>query len=473
MKIRNTRPLNENGTIIASILVITIFLSTFVYGLIILANSNLVRARERVLLLQAQYAAESGADSAIAHLNAGDDAYAGSSSEVAFSDAATYRATYKVEVNPGADDKERIVIATGKVYSPKSSNQAYLSRKIKVVVKRSTTTTASAILSRNIIELHSGIKNVFAREIYLNGYIHMSKNTTNIVAEKITVADKNTGAENCSIGGDGNLVKPSSFSDPNQTKTIIMTAYNNCINPPGNTSNTDFDVSANITNISKVHSTFIPWSYYMDSTYSNAPGGCNDWSATSPVRIPSTGNTKKTHYPNNGNNVSASCGSSGNLDLGSKQYDIHDHAHIRANFCSEAECNPIFNNPTSEVKYLFVEGAVNFASVRTASGSGPVVLVSYGTDPASKASVCPLGGAIYLGNTNTTNAPALFMLANNGLCLDKTKFGAERALGGLSGKNLYISTNPGSPFDLGLDPNFPVSDVPIDLAWRAVRFQRL
>lgn len=464
---------NEKGSVIVAILVITIFLSSFVFSLIVLANSNLARARGRVLLLQAQYTAESGADSAIAELNSGNDTYTGTASEVEFSDASSYRSTYTVQVAPGSDDKEKIVTATGRVYAPKSSSQAYITQKIQVTIKRSTTTTASAILSRNIIEFHSGIKNVHAREVYLNGYIHMSKNTTNLIAEKITVADKNTGPENCSIGGDGNLVKPSSFTDPAQTKTRIITAYNNCINPPGNTSNENFEVTANQTNISKVHSTFIPWSYYMDNTYSNAPGGCNDWSASSPVRIPSTGNTKKTHYPNNDSNIAASCGSSGVIDLGSKQFDIHDHAHIRADFCSETACNPTFNNPSGDVKYLFVEGTVNFASVQTASGSGPIVLVSYGTDPATKASVCPLGGAIYLGNTNTTSAPALFMLANNGLCLDKSKFGSEKALGGISGKNLYISTNPGTPFDLGLDPSFPVDDVPIDLAWRAVRFQRL
>ncbi len=100
------------------------------------------------------------------------------------------------------------------------------------------------------------------------------------------------------------------------------------------------------------------------------------------------------------------------------------------------------------------------------------MLVVYGTDPASKAGACPYGGSFYLGS-GTTNAPALSVLASNGVCVDKSKFSVDPALGGFSGKNLYIATNSGSPLDLHLDSNFPVDQIPVDLSWRAVRYHRL
>jgi hypothetical protein len=214
----------------------------------------------------------------------------------------------------------------------------------------------------------------------------------------------------------------------------------------------------------------------MDSSYQSSPGGCTDWtSGASPRSIPSTGNTKKTHYPDSGSNISTLCGTSGDLALGSNQYNIKDNVHVRANLCAASACDPTFYNPTANTYFVFIEGTVNFNSVKTASGSGPIVFVVYGADPASKTSLCPYGGAVYLGQqgSTTTNAPALYLLAQNGVCMDGTKFGAAPALGGMGGKNLYINTQSGQPFDLGLDPNYPVSQIPIDLSWRETGYERI
>ncbi len=466
----------EAGSIIVSILVITIFLTTLIFSLLVLANANLSRAKGRLFLLQAQYAAESGADAAIAVLNSGNETYTGSGGEVIVLNTTRYKSTYIMTVAAGVDGKEKIITATGKVYTPPTAATAQFTRTIEVTTQRSTTSTASSLLSRNIIDVSSGVKNIQSVDVYVNGYINMNKNTTNLVAENIVVADKNTGASNCSIGGTGNLVKPTTFTHVGQTKTNITTAFNNCVSPPGNTTNSSFDVLANQANISKIQSILIPVSQYMDASYQNSPGGCNDWTTGSfPRDIPGTGNTKKTHYPDSASGISASCGTSGNIQLATGQYNIKNHAHIRANLCATTACTPTFYNPDSGaagIKFVFVEGTINFSSVQSAAGSGPIVFVTYGGDPASLAATCPLGGSIYLGSSGNSTAPAIFFLSLNGICLDKTKFGASPALGGVGGKNISISTNPGSPWDLKLDPSFPVSSIPIDLAWRAVRYRR-
>lgn len=471
MKIRKQ---NQTGSIIVGILLITLFMVTILAALLVLSNANLTRARGRVLLLEAQYAAESGADAAIAILNSGDSSYAGSGGEIEVLNNNLYKATYTVSVANGASSTERLITAAGKVYAPKTLATANYLRTIEVVTQRSSTSGSLSMVSRNIIETASSVKDVRAIDVHANGYIKMNKNVTNLIAENITVADKNTGAGSCSIDGTGNLVKPLVFTNIGQTKTVIKTAFNNCISPPGNISNADFDVLANQTDINKIQSTYIPFSHYMDSTYLNA-GSCNDWTiGVSPRLIPSLLNDKKTHYPDSDNGVSSSCGTLGDLSLGSSQYTIRDHVHVRANFCAADACNPTFFNPDPlNIKYIFVEGTVNFKGVQTLAGSGPIVLVVYGADPASKVADCPLGGALYLGKDDTTLATAIYLLANNGVCLDKTKFGVVAALGGISGKNIYISTNSGTPFDLTFNPAFPVSSIPIDLYWRAVRYRRI
>jgi hypothetical protein len=472
----NTRRDKQHGSILVTILVLMIFSTSMLFGLVILSNANLFRARGRVLLLQTQYSAESGADAAIATLNSGNTAYAGTSSDVTVLSTPQYKSTYSTTVTTGSSGKQRIILATGKLYAPASTTSPTYTRKIRVITERSSSTTASSVVSRNIIEVASGVKNLYARDVYANGFIDMAKNTTNLVAENITVAGKNTGASNCSIEGTGNLVKPASFTTSGQTKTNITLAFNNCVSPPGNGSTASFNVSVNNTNVSSVQSIYIPWSQYMDSSYQSSPSGCADWtSGVSPRSIPSTGNTKKTHYPDNGGNIATSCGTSGDLNLGSSTYVIQDNIHLRANLCAASGCTPTFTNPDATLKFIFVEGTINFSALTTTSGSGPIVFVTYGADPASKAGVCPYGGSTYIGQagSSSVSAPAIYFLATNGICLDKTKFGANPALGGIGGKNIYIATNPGTPFDLALDPNFPVSQIPLDLTWRETGYERL
>jgi hypothetical protein len=466
----------QSGSILVTILVLMIFSATMLLGLDILANANLFRARGRIFLLQAQYSAESGADAAIATLNSGNTTYTGTTSDVQVLSNSKYKATFATTVSNGSSASQRIIVATGKVYVPANATTPTYTRRIRITASQSSTQTASSILSRNIIEIASGVKNVYARDIYVNGYIDMAKNTTNLIAENVYVAGKNAGAGNCSIGGSGNLLKPTSFSNPAQTKTTLTLAFNNCVSPPGNTSNANFDVSANNTSISTIQSTYIPWSQYMDNSYQNSPGGCSDWtSGASPRNIPSTGNTKKTHYPDSSSNVATSCGTNGDLSLGSNTYVIKDNVHVRASFCAASACEPTFTNPSSSVVYVFVEGTINFTAVTTTAGSGPIVFIAYGADPASKTSVCPYGGSVYLGQqgNSSVSAPAAFFLATNGLCMDGTKFSSSPALGGVGGKNIYIATSPGTPFDLMLNPTFPVTSIPINLSWRESGYERL
>lgn len=468
----------ETGSILVTILAVTLFLTMLLMGLVVLASANLQRARGRIMQLQSQYSAESGADVAIAKLNA-NEAYTGEAVEVTVLNGKQYRSTFKTTVVEGANQKERIITSTGYVYAPATATTHKHKRTIRIIAQRTSSTSASSMLSRSIIDIASGVKNIYAKEVYVNDYILLQKNVNVFVAEKVTVAGKDTTAKKCSIGGSGVLQKPATFSTAGQTKSIYNLAYNNCITPPGNTSNSDFDIHANRTDLATVQSMRIPWSQYMDGSYQDAVGGdCSDWTSGGTTRqIPRVGNDRKTHYPNSSSNVASNCGTNGNVDLGtSNTFVIRNHAHIRANLCATSACDPIFNNPdTSIIKFVFVEGTINFNSIRTTPGSGPIVFVTYGADPASKIKSCPHGGSLYLGKSNIeTLAPKAYLLATYGLCIDQTKFSTtEDALGGVAGKSIYVSSNSGQPWSLRLDPTFPVDQIPIDLSWRQTGYVRL
>lgn len=465
--------ISERGSIVVTILVIMAFFTTILFGLLILANANLQRARGRIYLLQAQYSAESGADATIAMLNNSSSSYSGTTSPVTVVTNSRYKSTYTTSVTTGSSDKQRIITAVGKVYTPASASTASYTRTIRVTAERTSSSGASSLMSRNIIDIDSSVKNLSGTDIYLNGYFNVRSNSTNVYAESIKVAGKDTGALNCSIEGSGHLNKATSLAAGQ--KAVIDVAYNNCITPPGNTTNTNFTVTAHDSSITTIQSIYIPWGQYMDSSYQNSPTGCADWNSSSPVTIPSTGNTKKTHYPDSSSGVSTSCGTSGNLALGSKTFNITDNVHIRANLCATSACNPTFNNTSGSLKFVFVEGTINFNTVHTSAGSSPLVFVTYGADPGSHSTQCPYGDSIYINKNGSTGtaAPAAYFLAVNDICLYQTKFDANPALGGLGGKNLYIASNSGNPFDLYLDPTFPVSSIPIDLAWRATYYERL
>ncbi len=474
---------SQRGSILVTILAVTIFLTMLIMGLVVLASANLQRARGRIMQLQAQYSAESGADFAIAKLNdssnASAESYAGTGGQVTVLTAKQYRSTFSTTVTTGLSAKERIITSTGYVYAPATSTSPIHTRKIRVIAQRTASTTASSMLSRTIIDVASGVKNIYAKEVYVNDYILLQKNVNVFVAENVTVAGKDATANKCSISGTGTLQKPTTFETAGQTKSIYNLAYNNCINPPGNSSNTNFEIHANRTDLHTIQSMRIPWGQYMDSSFQNAAGGnCNDWtSGASPRLIPRTGNDKKTHYPDSGTNIASSCGTSGDVALGDNiTYTIRNHAHIRANLCAASACNPIFNNPdVGDMKFVFVEGTINFDSLRTTAGSGPIVFVTYGADPASKTGTCPHGGSLYLGKSNIeTLAPKAYLLATYGLCINQTKFSTTQdALGGVAGKSIYISSNSGQPWSLRLDPTFPVNQIPIDLSWRQTGYQRL
>lgn len=481
---------SQSGSILVSILVIMIFLTMTVMSLSVVSQTNITRANQRIYLLQAQYAAESGADVVVAFINSTAGTYDDSGDEKElYTYAPKYRATYQATVTDDPlDTNKKTVNSIGRVYQPATAITPRYTYKLNVTLDRSSITSTSSIVSRNSVEIASSVKAIIAKSLFVNEYVKANKNTNDIMIDDLTIAGKYPDAGNCSLAGTGNLVRNSSL--PPGTKAVLRMAHSNCMDdPPGNTSNADFDITANDSTLQKIASIYIPWSYKMNNNdnggnYTN--GSCSDWTAASPT-IPSSGNARKTHYPDSGSGVvtASSCGGSGSspadLNLGNKTYTINDHAHIRANLCKSYTCTPKFINPDASVpKFIFVEGVINFERVTVDNTSpGEIIFISYSTSQTISASKqCPSNSAaIRLGKdgSNSLVAPKAYFIATNGmLCVDQTKFDSgTKSLGGVSGKDIYLSSNSGATFELTFNPEFPLSSVPLDLSWRASNVKRV
>lgn len=498
---RNIRR-QESGSILVSILVIMIFLTMTVMSLAVVSQTNLTRAAQRIYLLQAQYAAESGADVVVAYLNSSAGSYADSGTEKElFTYASNYRATYQATiVDDPSDANKKTVQSIGRVYQPATATTPRHTYKLNVRLERSSMASTSSIVSRNSVEIASSVKAVIAQTLFVNEYVRANKNTSEVEINDLTIAGKYPDGNNCSLSGTGNLLRSPDL--PAGTKAKLRMAHHNCMDtPPGDTSNADFDIIANDSTIQKIASIYIPWGYKMNNSggggnYTN--GSCTDWSAAAPT-IPSSGNARKTHYPDSGaGTVPASqCGGAGtapaDLNLGTKTYTIKDHVHIRANLCKATACKPTFVNPDAgTTKFIFVEGVINFENVYVSNGvsypntgtaptvsPGNIVFISYSTSQNLQDSKqCPSNSAaIRIGKdgSNSIFAPNAYFIATNGmLCIDQTKFTTGvRSLGGISGKDIYISSNSGASFELTFNPEFPLDSVPLDLSWRASNVKRV
>ena len=485
---RNTS--EQSGSIIVSIMVIMIFLTMTVLSLSVVSQTNITRAAQRIFLLQAQYAAESGADAAVAYLNSSTGTYPESGTEkLLFTDSPTYRATYQATISDTADPNQKSVMSIGRVYQPSTATVPKLTYKLQVTLERSSTEFTSSIVSRNSVEIASSVKAVIATSLFVNEYVRANKNTSEVAINDLTIAGKYPDGGNCSLSGSGDLTRSSDL--PVGTKAKLRMAFSNCMALPlVNSRIKDFDNIENDSTIQKIASTYIPWGYKMNNADGNGEytnGNCTDWSAASPVSIPSAGNDRKTHYPDTGaGTASASaCGGSGSapadLNLGSKTYVIKDHVHVRAHFCKASDCTPTFINPDAgTTKFVFIEGVMNFQNIKIDSSSpGNIIFISYSTSQSlSDSKQCPSNSAaIRLGKDGSISlyAPKAYFIATNGmLCLDQTKFDSGvKSLGGISGKDIYISSNSGATFELAFNPEFPLSTVPLDLSWRSTNIKRV
>ena len=166
---------SERGALLATVIIAIMMLSMILFAIIQLAQGNLARAVSRLYSLQTQYAAETGADIALTRLNHMTTQV---TTEQVMERNDRYKATYevKVEDSPTGNMDEKIITSTGRVYTPASAAKAGYERTVRVVARRSSTNASSSLLSKDIIQVSSSVKDIVAKSIYVNKYIQLDKN---------------------------------------------------------------------------------------------------------------------------------------------------------------------------------------------------------------------------------------------------------------------------------------------------------
>ncbi len=249
---------SQQGSVIVSILITTLFLTTLIFALLVLANSNLVRAKQRIYLLQAQYSAESGADSAIATLNGGNTSYTGTGgSDLTVIATTGYKSTFSTVVSAGSNSLEKIVTSTGKVYVPASATQPSFTRKVSITVTGKQGSgyaviggVGGLILSNNAI---------IGGVVYTNGKITMSNNS--IIGSATNPATVSAAYYNCPSPADSTYPRACTSGEP-----ISLT---NSAHIYGSVSANNQTTGTGMTNSGLVASSGVP--YLALPSYGRAP----------------------------------------------------------------------------------------------------------------------------------------------------------------------------------------------------------
>lgn len=458
----------QDGMILPVLIIITAFLTTVVFSLLTISSTNLKVSRINFYKIAARYAAESGADEAIAMLNAAgvnsqNATYGGTSGDklllINNTSGSNYKIVYNTTVEEGVTSSQRIIKSTGKLFSPASRTQPNIKSTIEVTANLKGQRSAASMMSTGIIQVSSNVE-ITGKDVLVNEYVELTHPNAKIRMNGLQIAGyKAGGGQPCSVGPNGQILLPATGG------TQMTLARKNC----AKTTQSGVSVTENSSTVSKIGSLEIPWQAYMDSSYTDQ-GNCTS--------LVNGGTVNKGHYPNAGSGasgeVATNCGTNGTLALGSKSYTITDHVHIRANLCSQTNvCSPTFTNTSGSLKFIFVEGSINFYDVKVNTGS-PIVFVSYSNGVCCNTKTNPKQlGAVYFNGTaanSTANAPNAYFLAPKGDIYVAAKV---QSLGGIGGKNIYISTTGGSSHGMPINPSFPFGDIPVDIAWYAARYRQI
>lgn len=171
---------HENkGFILVTIMLLTSFVFVVSLSTSQLAVSNLRAANLETFRINAQFAADAGADEALYEINEGNasgiDWPGTNGAEVTIADEPTYKTTYKATVtNTTINDLDRKILkVTGRTYSPKTSPSAVSSRTYTIVVRPIEAVDFSVVTGVGGLTMENSAK-VIGGSVFVNGTIAMT-----------------------------------------------------------------------------------------------------------------------------------------------------------------------------------------------------------------------------------------------------------------------------------------------------------
>ncbi len=162
----------ENGFVLLSILVTTIFVMTIGVVSLQMVLNNLQTAKKGRYLVNAQFAADAGLDDAVRQLN-NSSAWAGTGSEQTLYSISGVKTTYTTTVTAGADNYQKFINVTAKSFASPSSTAPIYTRKFTVEMRGVTSGDYSVVTGVGGLEMSNSSK-IVGGNVYVNGTISLS-----------------------------------------------------------------------------------------------------------------------------------------------------------------------------------------------------------------------------------------------------------------------------------------------------------
>ena len=195
---------NTDGFILVTIMLLTAFVFVVSISTSQLAVSNLRAANLETFRINAQFAADAGADLSLYNINqglaSGTDWTGTGGAEVTVADETSYKTTYKATVTDteisGLDRK--ILKVTGRTYSPKTSTTAVSSRTYTIIVRPIDAVDFSVVTGVGGLVMENSAK-VIGGSVFVNGTITMTGSSQiGLTNAPVSVFAAH---QNCPLGG--------------------------------------------------------------------------------------------------------------------------------------------------------------------------------------------------------------------------------------------------------------------------------
>ncbi len=200
-KIKNTE---QAGFILVTIMLLTAFVFVVSLATSQLAVNNLRAANLESFRVNAQFAADAGADMSMYNINqglvSGTEWFGTGATEITVADEASYKTTYKSTVtNQTINGLNRKVLkVTGKTYSPKTSSTAASTRTYTMTVRPVEAGDFSVVTGVGGLFMENSAK-IIGGSVFVNGTITMTGSSQ--IGLTNAPVDVFTAHQSCPIGG--------------------------------------------------------------------------------------------------------------------------------------------------------------------------------------------------------------------------------------------------------------------------------
>ncbi|MEO5691410.1 MAG: hypothetical protein ABIQ64_04440 [Candidatus Saccharimonadales bacterium] len=194
----------ERGFILVTIMLLTAFVFVVSLATSQLAVNNLRAANLESFRVNAQFAADAGADMAMYDINqglvSGTEWFGTGGTEITVADEASYKTTYKATVtNQTINGLSRKVLkVTGKTYSPKTSTPAVSSRTYTMLARPVEAGDFSVVTGVGGLVMQNSSK-IIGGSVFVNGTITMTGSSQ--IGLTNSPVDVSVAHQSCPIGG--------------------------------------------------------------------------------------------------------------------------------------------------------------------------------------------------------------------------------------------------------------------------------